>query len=165
MLAAIAGVMRRVENLKNGVADKDEAIDQERYWDYDISGCIGEYVVCKYLRVPWDGKGKLGAEDVDGRIQVRTSPVLIESLDDEHPHPRRHLILFHKDKEHLPFWFVTGVRLHYFVHGWVMGRDGKQQKYWRSLDGRHKPTFNVPMEALHQVYDKKEGAPSGAPSS
>lgn len=57
MLAAQAGVMRQVENLKRGRAAFYGAGNLND-WQYHVEGCLGEFALAKFLGVYWSGKGR-----------------------------------------------------------------------------------------------------------
>jgi hypothetical protein len=138
LLCAVAGAMRHVEDMKLARREKYDA-PTEGVWDRHVEGCIGELVIAKHLWVPWVGKGVLRGPDAGDSEQVRTGMKLSHS----------HLILHKDDADDLRYWLVCGSGLHYRVHGWLLGRDGKQQKYWGDPFGKNRPAFWVPASDLH----------------
>lgn len=134
MLAANAGIMRHIENIKKGVKPSYGAGNQND-WQLDIEGAMGEFVLAKYLGVFWHGKGKMRGDDA-GIYQVRTS-----QRDDAD------LILHPKDEDEKIYWLVTGVNGIYQIRGFLKAKDGKQEKWWRNgAPGR--PAFFVPQSEL-----------------
>jgi hypothetical protein len=138
MLAAQAGVMRQVENLKKNQAQNTLGYDEKNPWQIHIEGACGEMVIAKMLNQYWKGKGKWGDSDV-GEDDVRTSP--------KHYYRLR---LHHKDSSDRIFWHVTGMNGIYQVHGWIHAIDGKKEKYWSDIAKKNRPAFFVPIEDLHK---------------
>src|SRR5262245_39793565 len=108
MLAAIAGVMRQIENLKNGRRDALGA-DARHGWQYHVEGCIGEWVLARHLSVAWHGKGSFRGADVGVSEQVRTRP----------PHTPLFLLLHPGDLDDARYWLICGEGLVYRVQGWI----------------------------------------------
>jgi hypothetical protein len=135
MLAATAGVMRQVENIKRGVKPAYGA-GNERDWQYGIEGAMGEFALAKYLGIFWYGKGKMRGDDV-GTLQVRTS-----SRDNGD------LILHPRDDDEKVFWLLTGLNGTYDVRGFIKAKDGKKQEFWRDPTGKNRPAFFVPQSEL-----------------
>lgn len=133
LLAAQAGIMRQVENLKKGRKPYYGA-GTRADWQLHIEGCLGEYALAKFLGLHWSGQGFRG-DDV-GRYQVRTGS------------QEGHRLILHPDDadDHI-FWLLCGANGAYGVKGWVMGRDGKQDVYWKD-PGTGRPAFFVPQAAL-----------------
>jgi len=134
LLAAQAGCMRQVENLKKNRNHRHGA-SASNTWQMGVEGCLGEFALAKYLGVYWSGKGVLRAPDV-GDVDVRTS---------SKPHYR--LILHPDDPDDRKFYLLTGLDGKYIVRGWIMGIDGKQDQYWEDPAGG-RPAYFVPQSAL-----------------
>jgi len=136
MQGAMAGCMRQVENIKIGRVDAHGAgIDMG--WQLHIEGALGEMAVAKQQGLYWAGKGAFRGDDA-GCIQVRSTT-----------HDKGRLILHREDADHDIFYLVTGICGKYMVRGWIIGHEGKQEKYWTDPDtGR--PAFFVPQEDLNQ---------------
>ena len=133
---AIVGIMRQVENLK-----------LERYpthgakatmlWQIHVEGALGEIALAKYLGVYWTGKGGLREPDV-GVVDVRTRS--------KHHYE---LILHENDPSDRKFYLLTGSYGKYKVHGWIMGKEGKNPDFWGDPAGGRAAYF-VPHSALNQ---------------
>ena len=134
ILAAQAGVLRQVENIKKGVKPAYGA-GNEKDWQYGIEGAMGEFALAKYLGVFWHGKGKMWGNDV-GVYQVRTS----SRLDGD-------LILHPKDDDEKTYWLVTGLNGNYWIRGYIKAIDGKKDHWWRDPAGG-RPAFFVPQSEL-----------------
>lgn len=134
MLGATAGVMRQVENLKNN-AKPFYGAGRENDWQLNIEGVLGEMALSKYLNIYWKGKGKMRAPDV-GDVDVRTTP-----------HASGHLILHPNDPDDRLFYLLTGVNGNYTIHGSILGRAGKQDRWIKDPTGG-RPAYFVPQDAL-----------------
>lgn len=134
MLAAHAGVMRQVENLKLGRTPA-HGCGVESDWQLNVEGCLGEMALAKYLGVWWPGKGRFRDCDVSN-VDVRTATK---------DHYR--LILHKEDPDDRVFYLLTGVNGVYTVRGWILGEDGKNEEWWEDPDtGR--PAYFVPQSVL-----------------
>lgn len=137
------GLFRTVFNIRHGVAHKYGG-ERGSVWDTGIVGALGEIAVAKYLGRYWEGMGALGdyaALDVRG-VNVRCC-----ALD------HGHLLLHPADRNECPFVFVTSpaeTPARFTLRGWILGRDGKRDQYWRDPAGG-RPAFFVPPTALHPV--------------
>lgn len=139
MSAAIAGVMRQVENCARLRTPRFGA-GASNDWQLHIEGCLGEYVIAKYLGVFWPGKGGLRDADV-GDMDVRT-----RSRDNYE------LILHESDPDDRVFWLVCGGNGKYRVKGWITGYDGKHSDYWKDPAGG-RPAYFVPQSVLRAPRD------------
>jgi hypothetical protein len=136
LLAAQAGAMRQVENLKEGRSPAYGAGNQND-WQYNVEGCLGECALAKFLGVYWSGKGVLGAPDV-GTVDVRT-----RSQD------HYELYLHKSDPDDRVFYLLCGINGEYSVKGWILGKDGKKEKYWNDPSGNNRYSYFVPRYALN----------------
>jgi hypothetical protein len=135
MMAAQAGIMRQVENIKKNAKPyygASSALD----WQLHIEGCLGEFALSKFLNVWWGGKGGKRNPDVD-IYDVRTTS----------SHNNR-LILHPNDPDERIFWLLTGCNGTYKIQGWIKGIDGKKAKYW--IDPKtNRPAFFIPSTDLN----------------
>lgn len=134
-MAAFVAVQRTVENLKNGAKHK-YGMKEEHGWQMSIEGALGECALAKFLNVYWS-KGTIGAPDV-WNVDVRTTP-----------YPTGSLLLHDSDPDDRKFFLLTGINGKYTVQGYIYGREGKQQKYWRN-DSR--PCFWIPQSDLKPYH-------------
>lgn len=140
LLAGQVGLMRQVQNLRNGRQDRF-GCDPGSGWQVHIEGACGEFAVAKFLGVFWSGNlSFLKAADV-GSIQVRTSS--------ENHH---RLILHDSDPSDARFVLVTGRAPSYTLRGWVTGSDGKRKENWSDPAGG-RPAYFVPHSSLHDMED------------
>lgn len=143
LLAAQAGVMRQVENLKRNEGQNTHGYDERNPWQIHIEGCCGEMAVAKMLGLYWKGKGVRGDTDV-GDMDVRTRP--------------RHdteLTLHKSDKADRIFWHVTGTNGLYRVHGWIYAYEGQDEAFWSDKYNLNRPAYFVPNEVLRGPEDYK----------
>ena len=143
ILAAHAGLLRRCQNILNGIRPRHCCSEQEG-WSRDIDGCIGEVVVAKMLGVYWS-PGKLGSSDLDWLgIEVRSSR-----------HDRPHLILHDDDIDDKPYVLVWLQANRGYVAGWLLAQEGKLKEYWRQRPEVRAEAYFVPIEKLHPFYELK----------
>ena len=135
--AAIVGVMRQVRGLQEGLVATDGA-KKSQYWQIHIDGALGECALAKHLGLYWSGVGELRQTDVGGTTGVDVRTRSEHHLD---------LVIKDKDPDDRRFYLVTGSYGSYQVHGWIMGRDGKQQKWWSDAGGRQ--LYFVPQSELN----------------
>lgn len=136
MLAAVAGTMRQIENIKRNRAPAYGA-GASNDWQLHIEGALGEFALAKYLNLRWDGKGKLRAPDV-GEVDCRTRSRADYDL-----------IIHPDDPDDRVFWLIIGANGMYRVLGWILGRDGKREEWWADPSGKGRPAFFVPQSALN----------------
>ena len=74
MAVAIKEAERRMEAGRNQTSRTFTGITltEELKQQIDVLGAVSEMAVSLYLKLPWTGKGKIGASDVD-RYEVRSS--------------------------------------------------------------------------------------------
>lgn len=134
LIGSLVGSMRNVENIKKGTPPAYGA-GLTQSWQLDILGALGEMVVAKHLNLYWS-KGEMHDDDV-GSLQVRTAS------------PGRRLIIHESDADEKKFYFVTGQKDKFVIHGWLHGWEGKQQKWWRDPTGGNRYAYFVPASNLH----------------
>lgn len=153
MQAAMAGVMRQVQNIKAGRRARYGA-GNANDWQLHIQGCLGEFAVAKALGIFWSGNhGNLDAADV-GDLQVRTTRY------GNNPFLR----LQKADNDDDVFILCSGVNDAFKLHGWMHGRDGKLDKFWGDKWNNGRKAFWVPNHLLNdmnelrrEIYDVKDG--------
>lgn len=113
-----------------------------RYLAMDIEGVLAEIAVGKGLNVPWDEKrfGNIVTGPM-GEVHIRSTTHLTGSL-----------ILHPRDQDDAVYLLVLNNNPNFTLAGWLLGKDGKLDKYWREAGVRH-PAFFVPQSALHPVED------------
>lgn len=130
------GIIRQVQNLRKD-RKPGHGAPTNNDWQWHIEGALGELALSKYLDVRWDFVGKLRQPDV-GIVDVRTRS--------------RHnyeLPIHHIDDDDRRIWLLTGLNGIYTVHGWILAKEGKQEKWWKD-PGTGRPAFFVPQEALNR---------------
>lgn len=118
----------------------------------DLQGALAELAVSRALSLPWDGKWlpipvwdtwKIEGNDV-GKLEIRST----DRADGR-------LILHPSDKDFSPYVLVTSSTDHkYKLVGWVYGKDGKDNKYWR--DNVPRPCYMVPQANLRSIDELLE---------
>lgn len=139
LLATMVAAMRHAQNLSRGRTEAHGA--EGGSVDPHITGAIGECAVAKHLNRFWSGAlGEMRAKDV-GRIQVRSSKL-----------PNPSLILHPGDPDEDRFVLVSVRGNAVVLLGWIVAKDGKQERFWRTDTGR--PAFFV--TELHEFRDRNE---------
>ena len=137
--AAMVGVTRQIDNLRNRRQDRYAGLPGEEAWRVHIEGACGELAVAKWLGAYWSGNlGNLRAADVAG-LEVRTA-----TRDDYQ------LIVHPGDRADARFVLVTGKAPLFVLRGWCYGREAQQDCYWSDPRGG-RPAFFVPQERLHAM--------------
>lgn len=140
MMCAQVGIIRHLQFIKRE-ARPMYGLDVNTDWKLQIEGAMSEYALAKYLDVHWEGVGFPDADDV-GKEDVR-----VTEYDDGH------LILHPRDKDNKNYWLLTGKNGRYIVRGFILGKEGKQDKYWRKRilqDGRDRSAYFIPQADLQQ---------------
>ena len=142
LLAWMTGGMRCGAALRNGTKPawgSSGDFDAERAGK-DIIGALAEAAISKEFNLYWDpAVGETNRVDVGGKVEVRSVSA-----------PTYHLIFHRKDKPHMPYVLVYPAGFDIHLLGWMYGRDGMQEKYWRDpRNGR--PQFYVPQSDLRPM--------------
>lgn len=135
LFAANAGVMRMVENLKLGRQATYGSTSKD-CWQRGVEGSLAECAFAKYKNIYYSGKGTCFGPDFQNHEEVRMSPL-----------PHACLILHPEDKDESEYWLLTGLHGEYIIHGYLLGKDGKQDKYWVDK-GNGRPAFFIPQSDL-----------------
>jgi len=137
----VAGALRRLEARQDG--QKNMAVlDQYHQWGAEIESVLGEMAVAMATDKFWLGKGVKCTPDLFG-AEVRSTL-----------YTNGHLRLQKDDSDDLPFYLVTGAHGVYTVHGWIYGRDGKQEKYWGEKMKGAPSAYWVPQSDLNPMEMK-----------
>ena len=137
-LAAAVGLRRQLASLR------DQREDRHGFsgpgWTIHIEGACGELAVAKAMGRYWNGGvDTFKAPDLSGSIQIRTR----SNADYD-------LIVRPNDADEDLFILVTGRAPEFTVHGWIKGRDAKQEQ-WSRTYGDRPPAFFVPQSALNRL--------------
>jgi hypothetical protein len=139
-MAGLIGISRHVKGAhKLGQYGVDNS---KTGWQINCDGAAGEMAVAKWLGIFYDGAiGNFRAKDA-AEYQVRTNP-----------NDWGDLILHPKDADDDLFILVLSHASPTFqLRGWLQGKEGKQQKWWR--DGtKNRPAFFVPQAELHPMCE------------
>lgn len=139
-LASQAASMRRLHAMKLGIRGKHGASEQVGD-ELDFFSCQGEMATAKFCNLFWGGLvGDYDSADVGGLVEVRTCR-----------RPWHCLILHHGDRDDAPFVLVCAKDAPTFkLCGWLFGRDGKHEEYWKDPAGG-RPAFFVPADVLRPM--------------
>ena len=134
-MAAFVGIQRTVQCIQGtGVNHRYGAKDTEA-WQRSIEGALGECALAKHLDHFWS-KGTPGATDV-GPHDVRATH-----------HANGKLIVHPGDDDNRRYYLVTGILGKYTIHGFMYGKDAKQQKYWADPQNTGRWAYFVPQSDL-----------------
>jgi len=134
---AIAGILRNVQNIQEGRNHLHGAKKTDG-WLMHIEGALGEMALAKALGVYWSS-GKRKGSDV-GEYEVRTTTGA-----------NNRLILHPDDPDDSRHYLVTGHNGDYVICGWIMGRDGKQERFWADPSHKNRPAFFIDQKYLTKV--------------
>lgn len=135
MLAAYAGVRRCVVSLSKGSEDAFGCDDADG-WGLHVEGAGGEMAAAKALNMYWNGAFNTYSRGDVGALQVRTRT--------KHDWD---LIIRRKDSDDDRFVLVTGTMPTFRVHGWILGKTAKDER-WLRTHGNRSPAFFVPQSEL-----------------
>ena len=141
-IATGIGRIRQLEAMKKGLPDKYGFIGDG--WSIHIEGACGELAVAKVLNVYWGGTVNTFKTKADvGKLEVRTRS--------RHDYD---LLVRPDDKDTSVFIHVTGKAPNFQIHGWMLGKDAKQEKWMQNYGGRDSAYF-VPFAELQDLKDIK----------
>jgi hypothetical protein len=140
MMVAQAGVMRHIQFIARN-AKCQHGQSEPTTWEMQIEGCLSEYALSLYLGVEWKGTGKIGGVDVGKDNDVRCTPRADGSL-----------IIHKNDDDNRKYWLMVGKNGTYEVKGWLLGKDGKNERYWSDPSGKNRPAYFVPQSALKDIF-------------
>jgi hypothetical protein len=133
--AGVVGVLRNTTNKRDGRRDAHGCDGPG--WDQHLEGAAAELAFAKAIGRFWSGNlGRLRAGDVC-QYEIRSTP-----------HAKGRLILHPEDPDERAFILVRGLAPYFEVAGWIMGRDGKQERFWCDPSGNGRPAYFVPGPAL-----------------
>lgn len=140
LMASQIGATRHIAALKRGLNGK-HGCSPESAWQVHIEGACGEQALAKCLGIYWSGSINTFKHGGDvGCYQVRTRS--------RHDYE---LIIRPGDQQDSVFFLVTGLAPNYVVRGWIIGRNGRQDAWWKTHGGREGAWF-VPQASLHTDY-------------
>lgn len=142
--AALIGVLRRVNGLF-GARQSVPGIDANGHgWISDIEGACAERTFAKALSTYWDsstGRYRNSTAGDVGEVEVRWTP-----------HDDGHLVL-RPDNVKLDsiYVLVVGCAPDYRVVGWLYGREGIVDTFWKDPGKRGQPCWWIPQTALRDL--------------
>lgn len=136
-LAAAVGLRRQLSSLRDQREDKHGFSGPG--WTIHIEGACGELAVAKALGRYWNGSvDNFRGPDLVGFLQIRTRSNAYYDL-----------IVRPDDADQDVYILVTGRAPEFEVHGWIRGRDAKQEMWLRTY-GDRPPAYFVPQSALQR---------------
>ena len=136
-MAATIGAMRQAESMRSGLKPAYGFKDYESPLSIHIEGACGELAYCKARDKFFEGRVNTFKEaDIGTNVQIRTRS--------KHEYD---LIVRDKDKDEDYFVLITGVCPTYTIHGYILGKDAKQEMWKKEYGGRVAAYF-VPKEYL-----------------
>jgi hypothetical protein len=145
--ASFIGCMRQSQNLEANRRPAHGAGNLND-WQKHISGALGECALAKYLGVYWSGVGKLRGHDVGEMVDVRTQPP-------KYSYPNS-LILHKGDPDDRVFFLVVGLNGRYTIKGWMLAKDGKDEKYWSDPTNEDRYAYFIPESELRSLDEYHE---------
>lgn len=145
-LATLRSVESHRRNLKKYATMKPK--DQ---FCYEVTGAMGEIAAAKALglRGPdgrWlDGGVNREREGDLGKLEVRAAAGTNGQLD------RLSLIVRPRDKKDVPYILVVGAYDTWYLKGWILGRDARQDEFWEAKGFSPIKAWFVPQDALNPM--------------
>lgn len=139
-LGAMSAVMRHIRALKEGRTGVNQQ-PAHLQWQVKIEGALAELAVAKARGLYWSGASYRGASDAVG-IEVRMTR-----------YDNGCLFLHEHDAADAKYILAVGLNGVYRVPGWIWGRDGKQEQYWRKVSEERDPAFFVPQTSLRPLSE------------
>lgn len=135
-MAGVCGKNRFDESERQGLRD---SFDNPSV-DSHIIGASGEESVAKHFGIYWGGEVNVfGKADIGTNIQVRTRTKLWHDLP-----------VKPKDNPNHIYVLVIDQHPKFLIHGWIIGRDARQDRWWHNYGGLGYKWF-VPKEELHDI--------------
>lgn len=132
--AGLAGYQRMFRARAKGFRQtRGEADDQ---WQVNINGAIAEALVAKHTGKYWHAVNKDFKDLPDvGDLEVRHTK-----------YPSGAMLLHPSDKDDRKYVLVAGLWPECQIVGWIWGKDGKAQRFWKADIAR--PCFWIPQNEL-----------------
>lgn len=137
-LAASAGIMRRINGLRNH-REEPYGARPDAWWNNDINGCIAELALAKHLGIFWSGTvGRIDLPDV-GALQVRSKTEVDHRL-----------VILPTDKDEAVFVSVFVATPVCRLCGWMVAKEAKRPEYLLP-DPAARDRYFVPNDKLHPM--------------
>ena len=142
LIGGLEAVIRRTKNVIKASQRASGAQHMYGATDDDVkelNSTWAEMAVARHFNLYWTGIIEMNRIDVGDMIEVRSASRDTDSL-----------ILHDNDVDDLPYVLVLARPPRFKLVGWKLGRDGKQDKYWR-VDGVRHPAYFVPQSHLLSI--------------
>ena len=133
--ASTVGITMHLEDLKEGKKSNTGETNRDA-WHRKIEGALAECAFAKAKNLYWN-KGVWPNPDV-GEFEVRSTP-----------YDYGYLRIKPEDDDNRKFYLLTGIDGEYTIRGWLYAKDGKKEKYWKSIKEGRPPQFFVPQSELN----------------
>ena len=144
--AAITGVMRHVKSIQDNRKSTPYMDSEYARWGVNVEGAIAECAFAKAFGMYWGQSVDTFKEpDVGNRVQVR------QTEKDTHC-----LIVKEKDNDNHIYVLLIGSRGHYWIVGWILGKDAKQKKWIFDPRKTGVVSYFVPQSELHPIETIRE---------
>lgn len=144
---------RRIISMKNNLMPRYGASATEGVEETEIFSCRGELAVAKCLNLYWSGSaGDISVADVGWSVEVRTVNK-----------KGRRLIIHPSDRDWSPFVLVDASEERSLdLVGWMLGGDGKQDKYWADPTGTGRHAYFIDTKDLRPISELELMCKNGA---
>ena len=148
---AHVGIMRNVESHRLG-----RKTNAPETWESHIIGALGELVFAKHMELHWSGAHDFRAPDV-GPWEVRARGRHEFWNKQAKKWEPASLLVQRDDKLEAPYVLVTGNYGEWHIHGWILGRDCRNEDWFKDpglVAGRAtgRPCFMVPQSKLNPCF-------------
>jgi hypothetical protein len=153
-LVAVAGTNRVIHNIFNP-SNYEHCVDSgdgSTWWQSNIQGCSGEFVVAKYLNMNWSVAEGLNVPDVGKSSGKNAKQVEVRTTH----HKKGSLIIRNHDKDHLPYFLVIGQYDTFEIVGFMYGHEAKQEKWLSDKGTGGTLSYFVPRSAVADMMKNRQ---------
>ncbi len=144
LYAAMGGCQRRIKAMRKGRQQYHGADDREdRLWQLDVIGALGECGVAKALRLYWTPATDRPLTSLEGdvsHVQVRSTS-----------YKTGHMLVYEYDDDDAPFVFCIVKEPWVKIVGWLYGKEAKQ--LGEARDSGTSVTYWVKQEMLRPLWE------------
>lgn len=142
------GLLRVSESERLGCSTRLTPAGRQKVIDINVLGALGEMAFAKWLGVPFIATVNTFKTRPDvGGFEVRTAGF----------HNGK-LIIRDDDLDTRPYVLVTSTHppsLEFRIHGFLLGKDGKKEKWLTDGGNGRAPAYFVPQSELHSFDDQE----------
>ena len=137
-IGVIPGLTWKIKRMEEGRVEAWN-VGESDGWQRAIEGSLAEMAFCKFTKNYWSGLIERGADDVNG-MEIRVSR-----------YPNAKLLLHESDHDKRHYFLMIGINGTYDIKGWMLGKDGKNSKYWGDYGNTGRPAFWIPQSDLIKI--------------